>query len=149
MTNHHWNKAKVQWVVTRFRQGGKCGKQATRRGQGCFLRWTQRGAGFPFSCVHLQHSAQLKSILALCGFESRGGTRISNWGMNKWPTRIFPHGLTVWTDGPQVTGSPFQQSGAICSLANETAEEAKCQKGGEGREGSETGSEIRSAFNGD
>lgn len=91
-----------------------------RRGQWCLsmnAAWSTF-LFFPFSCVHLQRSVRLKMIIARCGFETGGETGMSNWGlnwgMNKWPTRIFPHGLTVWTDGPQVTGSPFQQSGAIC-----------------------------------
>lgn len=63
----------------------------------------------------------LSDILALWSLESKGNTGRPNWGLNwgndKWPTRIFTHGPTVKTEGPQVTGSPLHQPGAICCEA--------------------------------
>lgn len=63
----------------------------------------------------------LSDSSAQWSLESKGNTGRPNWGQNwgndKWPTRIFPHGLTVRTEGPQVAGSPLHQPGAICSEA--------------------------------
>lgn len=74
---------------------------------------------FLFSHVILQHAVwYFSSMEPRVKGKTRGRPNWGqNWGNDKWPTRIFPHGLTVRTEGPQVAGSPLHQPGAICSEA--------------------------------
>lgn len=48
----------------------------------------------------------------------------------------------VWTDGPQVAGSPLRQPGAIWSSAREVAEKATVPAGGVRRDRSDKGSAV-------
>lgn len=103
-----------------------------------------------FVIIEVLICSTLSDILALWSLESKGSTGRPNWGLNwdndKWPTRIFPQGLTVRTDGPQVAGSPLQQSDAVCrwgqrgSSGKPNIREAVL--GGVGERESETGSVI-------
>lgn len=131
-----------QWEVMR---GRKCDRQTAARMQ--LNECSFFSFFFVFFFLVVLFYSTLSDILALWSLESKGKhgeatPRGQNWGNDKWPTGIFPHGLTIRTEGPQVAGSPLHQPGAICS---EAAAESQipgrwCREVGE-RE-SETGSAI-------
>ncbi len=116
------------------------------RGQGCFkmnAAWSSFSLAAASICSILHNSKLLQLCVALSRGERQG---CQTWAWINGQPGYFHMG---WQSEPTDHRSLARRSNSRVPpvAANETAVEAKCQRGVAGGEGSEIGSEIESAIN--